>query len=124
LTDYATLKKWKCLDTDTGKDLAEEVRKCHIPIYPGEVWSESQGSILLPRRRSAGVPAIENDALPTLPANSPDAAPLRNGLQHDCNVAASAYSHRPNNPFNVSSRLHCQYFPFLICREWLPRKQG
>jgi hypothetical protein len=86
LTDYATLKKWKCLDTDTGKDLAEEVRKCHIPIYPGEVWSESQGSILLPRRRSAGVPAIENDALPTLPANSPDAGPLRTG----CSTTATS----------------------------------
>ena len=30
LTDYATLKKWERLDSDTGEDLAEEVRKYHI----------------------------------------------------------------------------------------------
>jgi hypothetical protein len=33
LTDYATLKKWECLDSDTGEDLAEEVRKYHIPDF-------------------------------------------------------------------------------------------
>jgi NADH:quinone reductase (non-electrogenic) len=27
LTDYATLEKWECLDSDTGEDLAEEVPK-------------------------------------------------------------------------------------------------
>jgi hypothetical protein len=32
-TDYATLKKWDCLDSDTGEDLAEEVRKYHIPNF-------------------------------------------------------------------------------------------
>jgi hypothetical protein len=30
LTDYTTLKKWECLDSDTGEDLAEEVRKHYI----------------------------------------------------------------------------------------------
>lgn len=30
LTDYETLKKWECLDSDSGEDLAEEVRKYHI----------------------------------------------------------------------------------------------
>jgi uncharacterized protein YjbI with pentapeptide repeats len=33
LTDYETLKKWECLDSDTGEDLAEEVRKYHIPDF-------------------------------------------------------------------------------------------
>ena len=33
LTDYATLKKWECLDSDSGEDLAEEVRKYHIPDF-------------------------------------------------------------------------------------------
>jgi len=43
LTDYATLKKWECLDSDTGEDsafigfrrdkLAEEVRKYHLPDF-------------------------------------------------------------------------------------------
>jgi hypothetical protein len=33
LTDCATLKKWECLDSDTGEDLAEEVRKYHIPDF-------------------------------------------------------------------------------------------
>jgi len=33
LTDYTTLKKWECLDSDTGEDLAEEVRKYHIPDF-------------------------------------------------------------------------------------------
>jgi hypothetical protein len=33
LTDYATLKKWECLDSDTGKDLAEAVRKSHPPDF-------------------------------------------------------------------------------------------
>jgi len=27
------LKKWECLDSDTGEDLAEEVRKYHIPDF-------------------------------------------------------------------------------------------
>jgi hypothetical protein len=30
LPDSATLKKWECLDSATGEDLAEEVRKYHI----------------------------------------------------------------------------------------------
>jgi hypothetical protein len=33
LPGYATLKKWECLDSDTGEDLAEEVRKYHIPDF-------------------------------------------------------------------------------------------
>jgi len=33
LTDSATLKKWECLDSDTGEDLTEEVRKYHIPDF-------------------------------------------------------------------------------------------
>jgi hypothetical protein len=33
LTDYAPLKKRECLDSDTGEDLAEEVRKYHIPAF-------------------------------------------------------------------------------------------
>jgi hypothetical protein len=33
LTDYETLKKWGCLDSDSGEDLAEEVRKYHIPDF-------------------------------------------------------------------------------------------
>ncbi len=27
------MKKWECLDSDTGEDLAEEVRKYHIPDF-------------------------------------------------------------------------------------------
>jgi len=27
------VKKWECLDSDTGEDLAEEVRKYHIPDF-------------------------------------------------------------------------------------------
>jgi hypothetical protein len=38
LTDFATLKKWECLDSDTGEDLAEEVRKYHIPDFAN--WRE------------------------------------------------------------------------------------
>jgi hypothetical protein len=33
LTDYATLKKWECLDSDTGEALAEAVRKYHLPDF-------------------------------------------------------------------------------------------
>jgi hypothetical protein len=33
LKNSATLKKWECLDSDTGEDLAEEVRKYHIPDF-------------------------------------------------------------------------------------------
>jgi hypothetical protein len=33
LTDYATLKKRECLDSDTGEDLAEAVRKYHLPDF-------------------------------------------------------------------------------------------
>lgn len=33
LTDFATLKGWECLDSDTGEDLAVEVRKYHIPDF-------------------------------------------------------------------------------------------
>jgi hypothetical protein len=33
LTYYATLKKWECLDSNTGKDLAEEVRKHPLPDF-------------------------------------------------------------------------------------------
>jgi len=31
LTGDETLKKWECLNSDTGEDLAEEVREYHIP---------------------------------------------------------------------------------------------
>ena len=33
LTDYATLKKWACLDSDTGAALAAAVRKYHLPDF-------------------------------------------------------------------------------------------
>src|ERR1035441_10650376 len=33
LTDYATLKKWECLDSDPGEALAEQVRKHHLPDF-------------------------------------------------------------------------------------------
>jgi uncharacterized protein YjbI with pentapeptide repeats len=33
LTDFQTLKEWKCFDSDTGKDLAVEVRKYFIPDF-------------------------------------------------------------------------------------------
>jgi hypothetical protein len=33
LTDYATLKKWECLDSDTGEALAAAVRKHHLPDF-------------------------------------------------------------------------------------------
>jgi hypothetical protein len=32
-SDYAPLKKWACLDTVTGEDLAEAVRKYHLPDF-------------------------------------------------------------------------------------------
>jgi len=45
LTDYATLKKWECLTSDTGENMADpptfhfggarEVRKYHIPDFSG-----------------------------------------------------------------------------------------
>lgn len=33
LVDMKTLRAWECLDSDTGEDLAEEVRKYHIPDF-------------------------------------------------------------------------------------------
>jgi uncharacterized protein YjbI with pentapeptide repeats len=33
LVDMETLRAWECLDSDTGEDLAEEVRKYHIPDF-------------------------------------------------------------------------------------------
>ena len=33
LLDMKTLRAWECLDSDTGEDLAEEVRKYHIPDF-------------------------------------------------------------------------------------------
>jgi hypothetical protein len=33
LMDMKTLRAWECLDVDTGEDLAEEVRKYHIPDF-------------------------------------------------------------------------------------------
>lgn len=33
LMDMKTLREWECLDSDTGEDLAEEVRKYHIPDF-------------------------------------------------------------------------------------------
>src|ERR1039457_352743 len=33
LPDYATLKKWECLDSATGEALAEAVRKDHLPDF-------------------------------------------------------------------------------------------
>jgi hypothetical protein len=33
MTDYATLKKWECLDSDTGEALAEAVRKYRPPDF-------------------------------------------------------------------------------------------
>jgi hypothetical protein len=31
--DMKTFRAWECLDSDTGEDLAEEVRKYHIPDF-------------------------------------------------------------------------------------------
>lgn len=33
LTDYETLKKWRCFDADSGRDLAVEVREYFIPDF-------------------------------------------------------------------------------------------
>jgi hypothetical protein len=33
LPDYATLKKWECLDSATGEALAAAVRKYHLPDF-------------------------------------------------------------------------------------------
>ena len=33
LVDMKTLRAWECLDSDIGEDLAEEVRKYHIPDF-------------------------------------------------------------------------------------------
>jgi hypothetical protein len=33
ITDYETIKKWRCFDADTGKDLAVEVREYFIPDF-------------------------------------------------------------------------------------------
>jgi len=33
LIDYDTVKKWKCFDSDTGMDLAVELRKYYIPDF-------------------------------------------------------------------------------------------
>jgi uncharacterized protein YjbI with pentapeptide repeats len=33
LTDYEVLRSWECLDHDSGLDLAEEIRKFHIPDF-------------------------------------------------------------------------------------------
>ena len=33
MPDSATLKKWDCLDSDTGEALAETVRKYHLPDF-------------------------------------------------------------------------------------------
>lgn len=33
LVDIATLKRWKCFDADTGRDMAVEVREYHIPDF-------------------------------------------------------------------------------------------
>jgi len=35
LTEYATLKKWECLDSATGEALAAAVRKHHLPDFTG-----------------------------------------------------------------------------------------
>jgi hypothetical protein len=32
-TNNFAFEKWECLDSDTGEDLAEEVRKYHIPDF-------------------------------------------------------------------------------------------
>ena len=31
--DLKTLRAWECLDSDTGEDLAEAVRKYHLPDF-------------------------------------------------------------------------------------------
>jgi hypothetical protein len=33
LTDIQTIKEWRCVDPDSGEDLAKEVRKYHIPDF-------------------------------------------------------------------------------------------
>jgi uncharacterized membrane protein YgcG len=35
-----TLRAWECLDSDTGEDLAEEVRKYHIPDFSN--WKDNE----------------------------------------------------------------------------------
>src|SRR6185295_17813316 len=38
LVDFDTIRKWKCFDADTGKDLAVELREYHIPDFSN--WKE------------------------------------------------------------------------------------
>ena len=38
LVDYEAVKKWKCFDADTGKDLAVELREYYIPDFSN--WKE------------------------------------------------------------------------------------
>lgn len=33
LVDFDAIRDWTCLDTDTGEDIAEEVRSYHIPDF-------------------------------------------------------------------------------------------
>lgn len=40
LVDFETLKKWKCFDSDIGKDLAIEVREYFIPDFSN--WEDSK----------------------------------------------------------------------------------
>jgi len=40
ITDIEKIKKWECFDTDTGKDLAVEVREYHIPDF--SKWSDDK----------------------------------------------------------------------------------
>jgi len=38
LVDFETIKDWECLDSNTGKDLAEEIRQYFIPDF--SKWKE------------------------------------------------------------------------------------
>jgi hypothetical protein len=38
LIDFDAIRKWKCFDADTGKDLAIELREYHIPDFTN--WKE------------------------------------------------------------------------------------
>ena len=33
LVEYAAIKKWKCFDSDTGRDLAKDIREYHVPDF-------------------------------------------------------------------------------------------
>jgi hypothetical protein len=44
LVDFETLRKWKCFDADSGKDLAIELREYFIPDFSN--WKDSAGKMI------------------------------------------------------------------------------